>query len=471
MMVCIDNNVYDVSEWAQCHPGGYEILANACGSDASAVFHAFHVPHGSSSRALSILQHLPHVANINIKDTNIKDDFQDAFHLLRSQIERDGLYQASPRFYYQLFSWLAVLFLSAIYLTLTASTALSTLCAGVCMGLFFQQCAFLGHDAGHCSVTHDRDTDTLIGIIAGPLLTGISMAWWKKTHNAHHVDTNSISHDPDIQHMPVLAVTDQQFVNGGVFSHYHRRYFTFDSVAKTFISYQQYIFWPAMLLARWNLYIQSIQHTTDVKYLAVFWAWFSCLTLSLPSWRLRFLFLLATHSFAGILHLQIVLSHFSMPVHCGSYPQGFLRQQCCTCMDIHSNWMNDWFYGGLQFQLAHHIFPRIPRHNLRRVQRLIQDMCQKHGVEFKIVGWWEGIFGLFNTLESVATVARHSTADTVLSSSLRRSTADTPGQLNVLYHDCHPPGVDCAQIPGNAQQFSIAANKSQTRQHDRTHAS
>ncbi|KAF3031816.1 hypothetical protein E8E12_001790 [Didymella heteroderae] len=30
----------------------------------------------------------------------------------------------------------------------------------------------------------------------------------------------------------------------------------------------------------------------------------------------------------------------------------------------------DWFYGALQFQAVHHLFPRLPRHNLRRAQGL-----------------------------------------------------------------------------------------------------
>lgn len=39
----------------------------------------------------------------------------------------------------------------------------------------------------------------LIGLVVGPLLTGVSTAWWKRSHNAHHVVTNSITHDPDIR--------------------------------------------------------------------------------------------------------------------------------------------------------------------------------------------------------------------------------------------------------------------------------
>lgn len=45
----------------------------------------------------------------------------------------------------------------------------------------------------------------LIGLVVGPLLTGVSTAWWKRSHNAHHVVTNSITHDPDIREESRLA--------------------------------------------------------------------------------------------------------------------------------------------------------------------------------------------------------------------------------------------------------------------------
>lgn len=75
--------------------------------------------------------------------------------------------------------------------------------------MFFQQVAFLGHDLGHNGVTHCRFTDETIGILFGNILTGISVGWWKATHNVHHLVTNSVEYDPDIQHMPVFAVSDR----------------------------------------------------------------------------------------------------------------------------------------------------------------------------------------------------------------------------------------------------------------------
>lgn len=262
----------------------------------------------------------------------------------------------------------------------------------------------------------------LIGIVVGPLLTGLSTAWWKHSHNAHHVVTNSTTHDPDIQHMPALAITDSFWRNGGTFSSYHQRFFKFDNFAKFMISYQQYLFLPIMAIARWNLYVQGFslllntRAKVENRYLeliatAIYWTWLSALVSFLPSWQLRAIFLIVSHNVTGILHIQITLSHFSMPTYEGRVfdaPAGeeFIRQQCYTSMDVDTDWYDDWFHGGLQFQLAHHMFPRVPRHNLKRVQQMLQRLCLEHGVEYRKVSWWHGFFAILTTLEDAALKAR-----------------------------------------------------------------
>jgi len=132
----------------------------------------------------------------------------------------------------------------------------------------------------------------------------------------------------------------------------------------------------------------------------------------LPTWQLRVTWLLASHMLAGILHVQITISHFSMPTYTGpvfagvAHGEEFLRQQLATSMDLDSGWRNNWFYGGLQWQVVHHLFPRVPRHNLPEVKRRLQAMCNKHGLVYKSVGWWEGNREIVRTLYKSALVAR-----------------------------------------------------------------
>jgi len=54
-----------------------------------------------------------------------------------------------------------------------------------------------------------------------------------------------------------------------------------------------------------------------------------------------------------------------------------------TTTDWHCETWMDWFHGGLQFQVAHHLFPKIPRHNLRKVKyEYILPFCQENGLTY-----------------------------------------------------------------------------------------
>lgn len=42
----------------------------------------------------------------------------------------------------------------------------------------------------------------------------------------------------------------------------------------------------------------------------------------------------------------------------------------------------DWLHGGLQFQIEHHLFPSLPRHNLRQASLLVRPLCQDMGLPY-----------------------------------------------------------------------------------------
>ena len=95
----------------------------------------------------------------------------------------------------------------------------------------WHQLVFTAHDAGHMGITHDPIIDTLIGILIADFIGGLSIGWWKKNHNVHHIVTNHPEHDPDIQHMPFFAVSSRLLHS--LRSTYYDRIMTYDIVART----------------------------------------------------------------------------------------------------------------------------------------------------------------------------------------------------------------------------------------------
>ena len=69
------------------------------------------------------------------------------------------------------------------------------------------------------------------------------------------------------------------------------------------------------------------------------------------------------------------------------------------------DWL-DWAHIGLQFQIEHHLFPRLPRHNLRKARQLVKAICAKHGIYYHEPGFFEGNVEMWRALKEAALAAR-----------------------------------------------------------------
>ena len=75
-------------------------------------------------------------------------------------------------------------------------------------------------------------------------------------------------------------------------------------------------------------------------------------------------------------------------------------------MDVDCPTWLDFVHGGLQFQAVHHLFPRIPRHNLRRAQKYVREFCEEVEIPYVIYGFTQGNREVLGRLEEVAKQAK-----------------------------------------------------------------
>lgn len=335
-------------------------------------------------------------------DAVIQEEIVGRYRLLYNRIIAEGLFECNYKAYL-----IELCRYSALF-------GISLLClhcgwygtSGLFLGFFWHQLVFTAHDAGHMGITHDFTTDTIIGIIIADFLGGLSLGWWKRSHNVHHIVTNSPEHDPDIEHMPFFAISHRFF--DSLRSTYYNRIMSYDAFAKFTIRYQKYLYYPILTLGRFNLYRLSWEYLFlglgprkgpawwhrwfEIAGQVFFWTWFGygVLYRSIPTAGDRVLFLMVSHMFTGILHLQITLSHFAMSTADLGIQESFPQRMLRTTMDVDCPEWLDFFHGGLQFQAVHHLFPRIPRHNLRRTQKLVQEFCLEVGIPYALYGFVDG---------------------------------------------------------------------------------
>ncbi|KAE8449946.1 hypothetical protein EG329_007085 [Mollisiaceae sp. DMI_Dod_QoI] len=353
------------------------------------------------------------IAKYPALDLDTQDEVVRKYRVLDQRLRAEGLYDCNYSAYaveacrYTFLFCMMLLFLHwGWYAT-----------SGLFLGCLWHQLVFTVHDAGHMGITHNFVIDTTIGIIIADFIGGLSVGWWKRNHNVHHIVTNSPEHDPDIEHMPFFAIS-HRFLES-LTSSFYERVMTFDAVAKLILPYQHYLYYPILTFGRFNLYVLSWEYLIrglgpkkgpawwhrwlEITGQVFFWYWFGYVIMyqTIPTASGRWAFLMVSHMVTMPLHAQITLSHFSMSTaELGpheSFPQKMLR----TTMDIDCPQWLDFFHGGLQFQAVHHLFPRMPRHNLRRAQKLVQEFCNEVGIPYALYGFVDGSKSVIGRLGEV----------------------------------------------------------------------
>ncbi|GMG50185.1 unnamed protein product [Aspergillus oryzae var. brunneus] len=351
-------------------------------------------------------------------DTESQESIKKKYRALDQRIRDEGLYNCNYFSYfieccrYTLFAALSYIFLrSGWYAT-----------SGFFLGCFWHQLVFTAHDSGHMGITHNFHVDSVIGIIIADYLGGLSLGWWKRNHNVHHIVTNAPEHDPDIEHMPFFAISHRFLTS--LRSTYYERIMTFDAFANFMLRYQNYLYYPILLFGRFNLYRLSWEYLLcgqapkkgpawwhrwfEMAGQVFFWYWFGYAVVyrSIPDWSSRLIFILISHMVTAPLHVQITLSHFAMSTADLGVNESFPQKMLRTTMDVDCPTWLDFFHGGLQFQAIHHLYPRIPRHNLRRTQKLVMEFCRDTGIPYAVFTFYDGNKEVIGKLGDVAKQVR-----------------------------------------------------------------
>lgn len=372
LLVKIHHNIVDLTGVVTWHPGGSHVLTSNRGADVTDLFEAFHANLSYHNFIVGTYESVPPPYVI---------EFRDLHHSFKAR----GWY-TPPKYIFciQMLLYLC-LFASSLYLSL----CLECTCFGaIAMGFFWQQTAGLGHDLGHSSSLGGRRANMVVGSLMSTI-TGLSSAWWRHSHFQHHVHTNVIEEDPDILHLPIFSVSDK--LSLPFYHNFLRRSVRIDSFAELLIRVQHVTMYPILMFARFNLYVQSIKYIHDrhdlysrIEKLGIlsFLSWHALLLARIGATRF-WKFALLSHFVSGILHVQIVISHWASDVKTASdTPMDHFLHTLQTTIDVKTPECMDWFHLGLQFQVAHHMYPRLPRCHLREATRAIQQICRKHNLVY-----------------------------------------------------------------------------------------
>jgi fatty acid desaturase len=303
------------------------------------------------------------------------------FAELSRHIKDAGLLRRKPVYYtIRIGSNLAALALGCAAFVVIGDSWWQLLTA-VVMAVVFTQVAFMGHDAGHKQIFRGRRANDAVGYVHASLV-GLSYGWWVGKHNRHHANPNHEDEDPDID-MAVLAFSvEQSTAKRGVL--------------RWMIKHQAYLFFPLLLLEGINLRRVSIQAvwTNAVKNRGLEAALLAVQTVGYLGAiffvlsPLKAVLFIAVHQALWGLYMGISFApnHKGMPTLTAGHTLDFLRKQVLTSRNVTGGPWLDFALGGLNYQIEHHLFPNMPRSNLRRAQKIVHDFCVRHDIAYSQCG-------------------------------------------------------------------------------------
>ena len=294
------------------------------------------------------------------------------------QVKQSGLLDRRLAYYGWKITLTAVAFAAGWAAFVVIGDSWWQLGVAVFLAVVFGQIGFLGHDAGHSQVFSSRRANTVLGLACGNLATGISYAWWAGKHNRHHANPNTEGADPDIM-ISVLAFTGARAQAGRGFQ-------------RLLFRYQAYLLVPMLFLESISLHASSIpvvarrgcrHRAWEAALLGVhFAAYFGVVFLVLSPVKAVAFILVQQGLFGFYLACSFAPNHKGMPILAASAKTDFLRRQVLTSRNVRGGWLTDFALGGLNYQIEHHLFPSMPRPNLRRAQPLVAAFCASRDVTY-----------------------------------------------------------------------------------------
>ena len=297
---------------------------------------------------------------------------------LKRRIRAAGLLDKQPWYYALCISAnFAMLGLCLLLLIVLHNPWLIAL-AAVALGLVSGQLGFQLHDAGHKQMFERNSLNDLVGYVTGDLLLGMSYGWWVDKHNRHHANPNHVDYDPDINNLAIAYNQEQALSRRGPL--------------RLLAAYQAFVFFPMLFLLGVSMHVSGITFLRSgnakrarlevVLLLVHAIVYLGVLFFLLGPWVT--LLVVVVHKATGGFYLASVFApnHKGMPQMDGSVTLDFLRSQVLTARNVRSGRATDLWYGSLNYQIEHHLFPAMPRNRVRAAHQIVRSFCGDVGVPY-----------------------------------------------------------------------------------------
>ena len=251
------------------------------------------------------------------------------------------------------------------------------------------------HDAVHGAYSNKKWVNQLLG--SSLYLLGSNVLNWKIQHNVlHHTYTNINDYDEDIdskgpirlaEHSPLKKIHKYQYIHAFFF-------YGLMTLVKTYNDFPQLAKYNKMGLTRGQKLTPWIEYTKMIFRKVLYMVLILGLPLYFTSfnwWQVLIGFFIM-HWVAGfilavIFQLAHVVEGEDQPKldENGDIDNEFAIHQLLTTADFaRDNWFLNWFVGGLNFQVEHHLFPTICNVHYKNLSYIVEKTAKEFNLPYNL---------------------------------------------------------------------------------------
>ncbi len=308
---------------------------------------------------------------------------QAAYSELRRAIVRAALLERAYVYYLWRASLSFLIFAVGIALPFVVTPSAPALVGSALVIAFGSvQVALIGHDAGHLAVFKGTRANGALGSLCWSLSLGISFWYWSDRHTRHHTSTNDAAADPDLQWAGLVAYSDEIASARPSRSAWLTRY-------QAILGPLYTLFLPfAFRLEGWQFtlaHLRGGRRAVEIGLMILSTlAWLFPVTIL--SWWWLGVFMVS-QSLAGLyLALAIAPNHKGMPTWPPGTKLSFLERQVLSSRNVWPTPFWDFVFGGLNYQVEHHLFPTMPRVHFGAARALVKPFCTAQGLPYTEMG-------------------------------------------------------------------------------------
>jgi fatty acid desaturase (delta-4 desaturase) len=378
----VDNHIYDVKSLSKYHPGGELFVKLFAGRDATNAFLSYHRRNFPHER---MREHLLYESTQPKNTEPSKEDYLELCSIIEQVVPLHKSH--APASYY-----MKATVLLTTALTLEAYMHLYNYYCWYLTGTLGLIMALIGlnvqHDANHGAISRRPWVNRLLGMSQN-WIGGSAIDWMHQHVVQHHLHTNHVLMDPDIQGSSLLRFNPIK----SVASHHvlQHVYFFFliglmgmDIIVESL--YNNMVGFHHTKMSPWLTYNRLFETVTTTVFGI---RWIIIPLLQQGTWEMRMtvmvqiapmyivagyylaFFFIISHNFVGVAH------YFER-----GQMNSFLFQQVASSSNVGGSWLC-FLNGGLNYQIEHHLFPRIHHSHYPRIAPIVREFCLTRKIPYK----------------------------------------------------------------------------------------